>query len=167
MVADYCSDFLTDGWADTVAERAADYVSAELWSRLTERRRKHCRALARMAKRILEFKDQLHGWAGALVTWVLSLFGVRVVVREFAGELAKNIPIGPIDAKMAAVSRGLQVTGVALCISGGEDITKCQCFIDLALDETKSRVKRILAAAMEDWVKLAMYPPTNSARGRV
>jgi hypothetical protein len=38
-----------------------------------------------------------------------------------------------------------------LCLSRGDQLSRCQSFIDLALDETKERVKRILLAAMEDW----------------
>lgn len=39
------------------------------------------------------------------------------------------------------------------------DLTQCQCFIDLALAETKERVRKILAAAMSDWTGLALPGP--------
>lgn len=59
------------------------------------------------------------------------------------------------------VARGLQVTGILLCLVDGRDLTRCQCFIDLALAETKSRVKQILLAAMDDWTRLATYTPSS------
>ena len=160
--ADYCSDILADGWADSVAERAADYVSPEIWERLFSRRKNQCKALARLAQRVIAVKEELHDWIGGLVAWVLALLGVGATGREFAGELARNIPIVPVDAKIVAVARGLQVSGVTLCIFRSEDITSCQCFIDLALEETKSRVKKILVAAMDDWAKLVIYSPKTT-----
>ncbi len=33
-----------------------------------------------------------------------------------------------------------------------------KCFIDLALDQAKTNVKRILVAAMGDWTGLAQFP---------
>jgi hypothetical protein len=157
--ADYCSSLFTDGWADTVADRATDYVSQQTWDRLFRRRTNQCKALARLAQNVLMVKDELHAWIGRLVAWLLSLVGVDATVRNFAGELASNIPITPVDVKIVAVARGLQVSGIALCVFRDEDITRCQCFIDLALAEAKTQVKKILAAAMDDWVNLALFPP--------
>jgi hypothetical protein len=157
--ADHCSELLSEGWADAVAERAADYVSQESWNRMFQRHRNQCKALARLAQRILYFKDQIHDWIGTFVARILELIGVGKIPREFAAELATNIPITPVDAKIIAVARGLQVAGIALCSFRAEDITRCQCFIDLALAETKTQVRKILAAAMDDWVKLVVFPP--------
>jgi hypothetical protein len=50
------------------------------------------------------------------------------------------------------------VTGVLLCLVSGDDLTRCQCFIDLALSETKTQVKKILVAAINDWTGLANFP---------
>jgi hypothetical protein len=65
------------------------------------------------------------------------------------------------DAKLVATARGVQVTGVLLCLANGDDLTRCQCFIDLALTETKTRVKKVLVAAMTDWTGLAAFPPKD------
>lgn len=78
-------------------------------------------------------------------------------------ELAANIPLGPIDAKMVAVARGVQVTGIVLCLIDGRELTECRCFVDLALSETKERVKAILIAAMSDWRGLARFPHEAAA----
>jgi len=69
-----------------------------------------------------------------------------------------NIPL-PIDAKMIAVARGVQVAGILLCVMEGRDLDKCECFIDLALAEAQERVKQVLIAAMSDWTELARFRP--------
>lgn len=162
--ADYCSDILTDGWVEVVAERATDYVTDETWQRLFQSRNNYCKTLARIAQGILVGKDQMHRFLGRFAAWLLSLIGVGAVAREFAGELVANIPIPPIDAKMVAVTRGIQVTGILLCVVREEDLTRCQCFIDLALVEAKTRVKKILVTAMSDWTRLAEFPPKKERR---
>jgi hypothetical protein len=75
--------------------------------------------------------------------------GAAWLVRE------PNIPIAPLDAKMVAVARGVQVAGIVVCVLNGQDVTHCQCFIDLAPTETKAQVKKILLAAIGDWRHLA------------
>jgi hypothetical protein len=62
---------------------------------------------------------------------------------------------------MTAVARGIQITGIVLCLMDGRDLTQCECFIDLALAETKERVSRILEAALSDWAKLAEFGPNR------
>jgi len=60
------------------------------------------------------------------------------------------------------VARGIQVTGIAICVGGRADLACCQCFIDLALDLTKTQVKKLLIAAEGDWVNHARFPPRPS-----
>jgi hypothetical protein len=59
----------------------------------------------------------------------------------------------------------LSVAGILLCVMDNRDLTKCECFVDLALAETKERVNQILIAAMSDWASLARFRPqaTRSA----
>ena len=70
----------------------------------------------------------------------------------------------PFDAKIAAAARGGQATGVLLCVMSGSDLTRCQCFIDLALAETKAQVKKILVMAMTDWTRLRAFPPKEAGQ---
>ena len=63
---------------------------------------------------------------------------------------------------MVAVARGVQVAGILLCLMDDRDLKKCQCFIDLAVAETKERVNQILVAAMSDWTNLARFTPEAS-----
>ncbi len=89
--------------------------------------------------------------------WVSAAMGADGIARAFAEELASNIPFGPLDAKMVGVARGVQVAGILLCVMDNRDLTTCDCFIDLALAETKERVNQILVAAMSDWSGLAGF----------
>lgn len=86
--------------------------------------------------------------------------GFSDAAQAFADELASNIPL-PTDAKMIVVARGVQVAGILLCIMDNRDLSRCECFIDLALAETKERLQQILEAAMSDWAGLARF--TSSA----
>jgi hypothetical protein len=70
-------------------------------------------------------------------------------------------PWVPIDAKAIAIARGLQISGIVLCLMDNKDLTKCECFTDLALAETKERVKQILVAGMSDWSDLARFTPSS------
>ncbi|MFG1674633.1 hypothetical protein [Micromonospora sp. NPDC049282] len=160
--AEFCASVLTDGWVEVVSDRATVYVTEETWTRLfRRRRRRRCTLLARMAGAILAGKKKLHDLVGAIGAWLASLLGGDRVVQSLARELASRIPLPP-DAKMVAAARGLQVTGVLLCLVNGDDLTRCQCFIDLALEETKTQVKKIFVAALEDWTGLAQFPAKPS-----
>jgi len=109
-----------------------------------------------MAREILKAKDQAHKLAEKLVGDAASVAGVRGAALDFTRELVANIPL-PIDAKMVAAARGVQIAGVLLCIMDNRDLAKCECFIDLAMAETKEQVKRVLVAAMFDWTSLAGF----------
>lgn len=157
--AKVCGDVLTDGWREAVATRATEYVTEPTWQRLFRRRRRHrCKRLAEMASTMLAAKKTLHDVVGSVAGGFVSLLGGDGVTQTFTRELASRIPL-PYDAKAVAVARGLQVTGVLLCVANGDDLTRCQCFIDLALAETKTAVKNILIAATGDWTGLADFPP--------
>ncbi|WP_328521894.1 hypothetical protein [Kribbella sp. NBC_00359] len=153
----FCADAVTDGWQEAVAGRAADYASSETFRKLIRaRRRRHCKALAEVAKLILAAKAKAHELLGVLGGGVLSLFGLGDLAKRFARELIEHIPL-PLDAKAIAAARGVQVTGVLLCLLNGEDLRRCQCFIDLALEQSKTAVKKIMTTAMEDWTQLAWF----------
>jgi hypothetical protein len=161
--ASVCSDLLTEGWKETVASRATDYVTEETWQRLSRQRpRRRCRLLAKLAAAVLAGKKKLHDLVGALAGWLTSLIGSGNITKVFVRELASSIPLPP-DVKLVAVARGLQVTGILLCVANGDDLTRCQCFIDLALAEAKTQVKKILIAATNDWTGLAAFPPKTAS----
>lgn len=157
--AKFCADSLSATWQDAAADRISDYAGTT-WERLKRsRRRRNCKALARLAAAVLEEKQKIHQLVGHSFGWIAGLFGADDFTRAFASELAANIPLGPIDAKAVAVARGLQISGVVLCIMDNRDLTECECLIDLALTETKERMKQILIAGISDWTGLARFPP--------
>jgi hypothetical protein len=155
--AEFCADSLSAGWQAAVVGRVTGYAEST-WERLARSHRKRsCKALARIARSILETKAALHKAAGRVSGWVSAALGANGAARAFTEELVSNIPFGPFDAKMIGVARGVQVTGILLCIMDGKDLTTCECFIDLALAETKERVDHILVTAMSDWSGLARF----------
>jgi hypothetical protein len=87
------------------------------------------------------FYDDDPGVFALGVGWAAGALGAGDPARAFTEELASNIPL-PIDAKMIAVARGVQIAGVLLCVMDNRDLATCKCFIDLALAETKERVNQ-------------------------
>jgi hypothetical protein len=151
---EFCADVVTDGWEDTIAGRAADCLTPRTWNRLFRgRRRRDCKALADLARAILAAKNRLHELIGRLAGWTTGQLGGGGLERTVAREIAKRIPIPVVDEKAVVVARSLQIIGIALCLSRGDQLNRCQSFIDLALDETKERLKQILVAALGDWTK--------------
>ena len=124
--AEFCADVISDGsWEQAVADRITDYAQTT-WERLSHAyRKRNCKALARMARAILDAKDQVHKLAGDLAGRAASVAGVRGAPLDFTKELARNIPIVPLDAKMTAVARGIQITGIVLCLMDERDLTQC------------------------------------------
>lgn len=158
QAAVFCADSLSDGWQQAVADRAADYGQTA-WQRLSRSRRKrNCKALADIARSILEAKALIHKAVGWTFGRIVGALGAGDPAQAFAEELASNIPL-PTDAKMIAVARGVQVAGILLCVMDGRDLAKCECFRDLALAETKERVEQILVAGMSDWTRLQRFAP--------
>ena len=147
------------GWQDAVADRGSSYVRDATWERLFRgQRRKRCKALAQIAKEFLDIKDEIHSVFGSLASGLLVFFGAGDTVQAFADELVSHFPL-PTDAKIIAAARGIQVTGILLCVINGDDLDRCQCFIDLALEMSKTQVKKLLLVASDDWTKLGTFAP--------
>jgi len=89
---------------------------------------------------------------------LLALLGAGDAAQALAGELVSHMPL-PTDAEIIAAARGIQVTGILLCVINGDDLDRCQCFIDLALELTKTQVKKLLLVATDDWTKLRAFAP--------
>ena len=110
-----------------------------------------------MASAVLAGKKGMHDLVGLAAMGLASLVSADRVARRFVRELASQIPLPP-DAKLIATARAVQVTGILLCVVNGDDLTRCQCLIDLALNDAKTGVKKVLMAAMTDWTVLATFP---------
>lgn len=161
--ADYCADVVYEGWAEAVADRAVTYVSQPTWDRLWRGRHKsRCRALARLAAELLAARRKVQDILGSLASRIVRFIGGGYAAQAFTKELIANIPLTPLDAKIIAAARGAQITGILLCVVDGRDLTRCQCFIDLALELTKTQVRRLLIAALADWRRLGDCLPRRS-----
>lgn len=68
-----------------------------------------------------------------------------------------------MDAKLTAAARTIQIAGLVLCLMDGRDLARCDCFIDLALAETKERVSQILETRLASWAEMARLGPAPSA----
>jgi hypothetical protein len=159
----FCIDIITDGWRDIVEAKVSDYLTKQTFRSLTRGRRvKSCKSLAEFASQVLKGKKWVHDVVGSAVRWLISLFTGNWTAQIIARKLASKIPL-PWDAKIIAVARGIQIIGILICVADGRDLTRCQCFADLAVEEAKSRVKQILTTALDDWQELAKFPPTANA----
>lgn len=160
-VAQLCADVITVGWQATAAEQVIRYAPTT-WAHLSRSNKKRsCKALARTARLILKTKELTHKGTGKIFGWTVRIFWGSDIVQAFTEELISKIPL-PIDAKMIAVARSLQVAGILLCVSDDNELRQCDCFIDLALTETKEVTKKILVAGMSDWVTLARFRPRDA-----
>jgi hypothetical protein len=113
-----------------------------------------------LARTILKLQDQIHQLAGELAGNAASVAGVRGAPLDFTRELVARIPIRPVDARLTAAARAVQMAGIVLCLMDGRDLIRCDCFIDLALAETKEQVSQLLEARLGRWTELARFGPT-------
>ena len=63
---------------------------------------------------------------------------------------------------MIAAARTIQLAGIVLCLMNERDLSRCQCFIDLAQSETKERASQILDAALDNLTRLAEFGPASA-----
>jgi hypothetical protein len=148
---------LADGWKEVVADRASTYATTATFQALIRGRRRRCRGLADLAKAILDGRTKLHDLIGSFAGWLTSILGRSRLEQRFARELARRIPL-PGEGRLIATARGVQITGILLCVLNGDDLSRCQCFIDLALEESRTALKRILTTALDDWTALTAFP---------
>src|SRR6266545_672425 len=103
--AEACREVLTEGWQETVAGRASNYVTEITWRRMFRGGRRRCKLLAELASAFLTGKKKAHDLVGSVAGWIASRVGAGEVTRTFAKELASAIPL-PQEAKIVAVARG-------------------------------------------------------------
>ncbi len=87
-----------------VADRITDYAQTA-WARLSRSRRKrNCKALARIARSILAAKTQVHKAVGQLFGRAAAAMGAGDPAQAFYKELASNIPIRAVERGLIAVN---------------------------------------------------------------
>lgn len=157
----FCHGTLTSGLWATATEQALGYAEDEHMRRFLKGGRTYnCENLASLARDILLGKDALHEGIGWAVDKVMALIGRPHLERLLARHLAAKIPVPTVDDTLITASRGLQMTGIAVCFTEGRDLTRCACFIDVVLTEGRERVKTLIATAAGDWAELHGIPAT-------
>lgn len=160
----FCIEISQDGGESAIAQRAAEYVSEETWKALLYKYRSGgCDDLAKLARQILEGKKKLHDLVARAAGGLLGILGRSRIERLFAQEVARNIPL-PMDGKLAAAARGLQIAGIYICLVGDQQISECACMQDVVKTEGKARFKKLLESSIEDWrhVPGRMIPASGS-----
>jgi hypothetical protein len=148
-----------DGWQATVTSELTERLSPSLLRVTTRRwRRRNCRALAALARRILRAKAGLHD---VLANWIFRLWewlGRPRFEQLLARELGKRIPVPIVDDYAAAIARSLQIVGIAMCVHSGRNLTSCACFKDVVLEEGQEMVGRLMRFTLKDWSRLNQLP---------
>jgi hypothetical protein len=150
MAADL-AQLLDDGWVELVATRSGEYVDGQLLQRIRGQwKTGNCRFLAKLARGALNFKKQVHEAVGDYVARAVALTTGSRLLREFAKQLAARIPLFG-DEQAVAVARGLQLTGIYMCLWSERNLEDCACFKDLVLNKTKEEVENLIREATVNW----------------
>ncbi len=140
---------------EVVIGRATEYVSDEMWQRLTRSwSGRRCSALAKLARTILDAQDRLREGLVEVTDRTLKLLNRSSVERQFAAELVKRLPLPAVGENLIATARGLQVTGIVVCVAESRPLTECACFTDVVCVEGQAKVKSLITAGMADWAGL-------------
>jgi hypothetical protein len=155
QIASLYVDVLDEGWQKAVTDRAVDSATEAAWQQLFRQHRdRDCTELAHLAAHLLHVPDMM----GDAASEITKRAGGGPIVQAFAHKLASRLPLGPLGAHIVAVARGLQITGILICVIDERPLTQCPCFIDLTLAETRTRAKELLTAATADWTGLEGLP---------
>ena len=151
--ADYCVEVLTTSWYEATESRAVDALTPSLAATLPRRRHRDCGALASLSKNVRRGKSRMHALAGSVAAFTLRHCGASLFSQRVAFHLVRGLP-HPWDAKLTVVARGLQATGILVCLLGGRSLASCPCFQDLAQDLTKDQLKDFVHGMCQDWSRL-------------
>lgn len=154
QAVDFCLDTLNDGGASTIADRASAYVTDKSWDALVKQhRRKGCGDLAKLARRILLGKEQIHDFLGRSAGSFMGFLGRPRIERIFVQEVVSRIPL-PIDVRLSAAARALQIAGIYVCLAGGQDLADCACLKDVLKLEGQAQVQKLILGSIQDWREL-------------
>lgn len=174
--AAYCAqNVVTGGGLGTVPERACEYVSDATWDRVTRGwfgwrlswrlGRWRCTALAMLARAILEGDQKLHEGLLEPLKRLLEFLEWPFAAKAFALELARgleSLALLPVDQKLKATARGLQLTGIFVCAVQGSNLERCPCLRDFVAVEVtqlgEEFLNRFISAGANDWADLGRLP---------
>ena len=147
-------DLLTDGVDAAVADRVVEYVGEKACQSLRKRHwnASDCRNIAQAAQAILDFKKRIHNLTGDVVSRALPQ-DLPGFYRSLAKHVAAKMPL-PIDAKLEACARALQLIGIFECMVKELPMNSCACLLDLgqrvAEEEAKDLVVDLLEKTRDD-----------------
>jgi hypothetical protein len=135
-----------------------DYVSTEVINELAEDwDGKRCEDLAKIARGLLCLKGYFTKILQVALNWVMEKTGFGTFPRLVACQLVAAIPL-PWNAKLVAVARVLQVTGICMCFSH-DRLMECRCLHDLVQFESMQAIGHLLTGAIHDWREIAERMP--------
>lgn len=135
-----------------------DYVSTEVINELTEHwDGRRCEDLAKIARGLLGLKGYFTKILQVALNWIMKKTGFGTFPRLVACQLLGAIPL-PWNAKLVAVARVLQVTGICLCFSH-DRLKECRCLHDLVQFESMLAIGHLLTGAIHDWREIAERMP--------
>jgi hypothetical protein len=138
------------------------YVSSEVINELMEHwDGKSCEDLAKIARGLLGLKGYLTKLLQVALNWIMEKTNIGIFPRLVACQLVAAIPL-PWNAKLVAVARVLQVTGICLCFSH-DRLLECRCLHDLVQFESMQAIGHLLTGAIHDWREIAERMPQPKA----
>jgi hypothetical protein len=140
--ADVLSEMLTDGLVAALGDLVVDYVGSGTKRQLRRRRARtaNCQEIADAAKAVLDLKDKAHELTGQGVASLLPSSTPRLA-RSLTANMAQKLPL-PWDAKLEAIARGLQATGIFLCVVRLLPPEACPCLGMIANEMTDEAIKQ-------------------------
>jgi hypothetical protein len=71
--------------------------------------------------------------------------------RSLVEEIAARVPLPYVDDTATIAARGIQATGITMCLLTGQALIECECFVDVVTAEGSDRVAEVLRQAAMDW----------------
>lgn len=144
---------VTTSWQEAAESRATAALTRSLADSLRRRRHRHCAALASLSHHVMREKSRLHDLAGSVAAFTFRYSGASLFTQRVAFHLVRGLP-HPWDIKLTVAARGMQATGILICLLGGNALATCPCFQDLALGLTKDQLKEFVHGMGQDWLRL-------------
>jgi len=124
-----------------------------------------CRLLAQTARAVLDLKQRLHEVTGEAVSRLLPRDTPRFH-RLLVRKIAERVPL-PLDVKLEAIARGLQVMGIFMCVVQDLPLEACACLSMLGASVVREQARRYVQDLLDaTWQDLNGRTPRRGAGSR-
>jgi len=124
-----------------------------------------CRLLAQTARAVLDLKQRLHEVTGEAVSRLLPRDTPRFH-RLLVRKIAERVPL-PLDVKLEAIARGLQVMGIFMCVVQDLPLEACACLSMLGASVAREQARRYVQDLLDaTWQDLNGRTPRRGAGSR-